>query len=77
MTLIPLKKPPPDSASAMEVLDDLRKQVESGQIIAFAVVGIEPDDTTMSWLSSTQTVTRLRMMGALQSLVTWYNNGGE
>lgn len=57
-----------DTANALDVLDDLRAKIISGQVIAFCAVGVEPDDTTSEWCATTRPVTRLRMMGAIQSL---------
>ncbi len=54
--------------TALEILDELRAKIESGEIIAFAAVGIEPDDITFSWTASTRPVSRLRMIGAIGSL---------
>lgn len=64
-----------DPAAAIEVLDQLREQILSGQVIAFAAVAIEPDDTTTAWSSCTRPVTRLRMMGAITSLLHGYVDG--
>lgn len=61
-------KPTRDTKGALETLDNLREAVLSGQIIGFVGVGIEPDDTTLCWSFSTQSVSRLRMMGAIESL---------
>jgi len=54
---------------ALAVIDDLRAKVESGQVIAFAAVGIEPGDETMTWQATTRPVTRLRVMGAMTHLL--------
>lgn len=57
-----------DTKQALEILDELRAKVESGEVIAFAAVGIEPDDVTSSWTATTRPVSRLRMIGAIGSL---------
>lgn len=57
-----------DIAGALEVLDLMRKAVESGQIIALCAVAIEPDDCTTRWQFATRPVTKLRMLGAVASL---------
>ncbi len=54
---------------ALEIIDSLKEAIESGQIIAFAAVGIEPGDETRSWMATTKPVTRLRMMGAMYHLL--------
>lgn len=53
---------------ALQVLDDLREKLRTGQIVAFCGVGVEADDTTMMWATATENVSRLRMMGALRHL---------
>ena len=53
----------------LEVVDDLREKIASGQIVAFAAVGIEADDVTMSWQGCTQGVTNLRLVGAVARLM--------
>lgn len=71
MTTIHAIKPATDTASALEVLDRLREQVLSGQVVAFAGVAIEPDDVTTRWQFTTRPVTKLRMLGAISSLQHW------
>lgn len=75
MKVITIQPKQPDTKNALEVLDQLREQLISGQVIAFVAVGIEPDDTTTAWASCTQPVTRLRMMGAITSLLHSYVDG--
>lgn len=65
----------PDAKEALGIIDDLRKRVASGEIIAFAVVGIEPDDTTRMWTSCTKFVSRLRTIGAISTLLHHYTAG--
>lgn len=73
MKIIPLEAS--NKSDALEVIDTLRAAVESGEIVAFACVGIEPDDCTRMWSSATKKVTRLRMMGAMYNLLHHYTNG--
>lgn len=63
--------------NALEVIDDLREKVLKGQIVAFAAVGVETDDTTMMWASCTENVSRLRMMGAISHLEHSYAHGED
>jgi len=63
--------------TALEVLDGLRNAVLSGQVISFAAVGVEPDDTTRMWASSTTPVSRLRMIGALAHMHHAYMHGED
>lgn len=62
---------------ALKIVDDLREAVYSGKIVAFAAVGIEADDATMMWCSSTEDVSRLRTMGAISNLLHHYQHGTE
>jgi hypothetical protein len=63
--------------NAMEVIDSLREAVLSGQVVAFAAVGIEPNDTTRMWATSTQPVSRLRVVGAIAHLGHMYSHGED
>jgi hypothetical protein len=67
-------KPATDTKSALEVLDVLREQVLSGQVIAFVAAAIEPDDTTTRFQATTRPVTKLRMLGAVASLNHWVHD---
>jgi hypothetical protein len=53
----------------LAIVDDLRAKIESGEIVAFAAVGIQPDDVTLSWQGCTQGVTNLRLVGAVARLL--------
>lgn len=70
--VLSLAQPVVDMADALDVLDDLRRAVESGQIKAFACVGIEPDHCTRMWSSSTKPTTRLELIGAMAQLQYCY-----
>lgn len=63
-----------DTTAALGVLDDLRRRVAEGSVVAFAAVGIEADDTTRGWTSCTRHVSRLRMMGAIASMEQSYHH---
>lgn len=63
-----------DRADALEVLDSLKAAVEKGEIIAFAVVGLEEDDTTRMWSAAIRGVSRLRMLGGIYTLLHNYTN---
>jgi hypothetical protein len=64
----------PNKQVALEVIESLRLAIENGEIVAFAAVGIEEDDCTRMWSSSTRPVTRLRMMGAMYNLLHTFND---
>jgi hypothetical protein len=70
--VLSLAAPVVDKSDALEVLDDLRAAVERGEIIAFACVGIEPDDCTQIWSSSTKPTTRLKIIGAMAHMLHSY-----
>jgi len=61
-----------DMSDALEVLDDLRRALEAGEIKAFACVGIEPDMGTKFWYASTKTTRRLEVIGALTNALHCY-----
>lgn len=63
--------------TALGVLDDLREAVIAGRVVAFAAVGIEADDATRMWASSTADVSRLRVMGAMSHMLHMYSHGED
>lgn len=64
-----------NTKEALDVIDALRKKVESGEICAFAAVGIDRNDGTTAWMASTMTVSKLRMVGAIQHLFLTFWHG--
>lgn len=63
VTLVQNQKPSMESAA--ETLRVLENHVLDGLIIAFAIVGIGPDDNTKFYTDSVRPVSNLRMIGAL------------
>lgn len=63
--------PVDDKSDALEVLDDLRAKIESGEIKAFAAVGIAQDHTTYRWQSTTKPTTKLEILGAAVHLLSY------
>lgn len=55
----------------LEVIEDLRAKVESGEIKAFAAVGIASDHATYRWQSTCQHTTKLELLGAVTHLLTY------
>ena len=53
----------------LELIDGLREAIESGKVVAFAAVGIAPDDCTWQWSGCSQGVTNLRLVGAVARLM--------
>lgn len=75
MNVVPME--PLDVAGALEVLDSLREAVKSGDIKAFACVGISRDHETLAWLSSTTRTTRLEFYGGISWLLNGLMNGDD
>jgi len=65
LDLMPTKK------DCLEAVELLRKAVESGEIIAFAAVGISDSDGTTLYTGSSKTLSLLRMQGACAGLAEW------
>lgn len=58
-----------DVAEVLAVIDSLRKAVESGEIVAFATVGIQANDGTLMWLGNVGlTKSNLQFQGAVAAL---------
>lgn len=72
--VLSLVQPVHDKSEALVVIDSLRAAVESGEIKAFACVGIEPNHNTQMWASSTQPTTRLELIGAMHHLLHSYES---
>jgi hypothetical protein len=64
-----------NTEEALEVLDDLRKQIADGTIKAFVAVGIDDDHALYGFSASTKKTTRLEMMGAMMGLQWNYVEG--
>lgn len=72
--VLALPTPVADKAVMLENLDDLRQRIESGEVVAFAAVGIAADHGTSMWSGSAQgpKVSRLMMIGAMQQMLYCY-----
>lgn len=64
-----------DKTNALEVLDKLREAVEVGEVIGFTVVTVDDIDCTTAYASTTKPVTRLRMIGAVATLLHHFHTG--
>lgn len=65
-----------NAAEAISVLDDLRKEIESGEVVAFCAVGVKRDDGTAMWVANVaKAKSNLQMMGALTNLMLHYWQG--
>lgn len=58
-----------DKAGALAVLDDMRAQVLSGDIVAFAGASIYTDDSTSAFTGNVTGKRRLHFMGAVAHLL--------
>jgi hypothetical protein len=56
----------PSKDEALEVVESLRRDVESGKIVAFHAVGIAADDMLYRYQGMSRPVTYLRIVGALE-----------
>jgi hypothetical protein len=57
------------TTEALKTIDSLKEAIESGEIVGFAAVGIEPNDNTRMWTTTTMPISRLRMIGAMYHLL--------
>lgn len=64
-----------DKAESLDVIDKLRAKIESGEVVCFIGVTIEPDDSVEMWSASTTRVSRLRSMGAVSHLLACLHAG--
>lgn len=53
-----------DRAAILRNLDDLRKAIETGEIVAFIAVGIAQNDDTKAWTGNAGHKTQLQFIGA-------------
>ena len=60
---------------ALEVLDDLRAAVESGEVVAFLAAAVTPTDEVLTYSATTRGVSRLRMIGAMTCTIAAMTSG--
>lgn len=65
----------PSLEDALSALDELRKDIESGKVIAFAAACVGPDDATLWYCGSSRLVSRLRLTGAMSKALYHFNMG--
>jgi hypothetical protein len=65
----------PSLEEALSALDGLRKDVESGKVVAFAVAAVSPEDATLWYCGSARPVSRLRLIGAMSNALHHFNMG--
>lgn len=75
MQLISLPTRKQDVGDALSVLAQLKADIESGKVVAFVAAGVAPDDAAYAYASSTETVSRLRMLGSISNLQQAYMAG--
>lgn len=64
-----------DTSDMLDVIEQLRAQIESGQVVGFAAVAIEADDNCTAWFGSAASVSRLRMQGGIAQLMHNFLSG--
>lgn len=65
----------PSKEEALSAIDGLRRDIEAGKIIGFAVAAMGPEDTVYWYCGSVRPVTRLRLIGALSNVLHHLNAG--
>lgn len=55
----------PTMQDALDTIDQLRKEVESGKLVSFFAAGVGDDDSSYAFIGSSRAVSRLRMIGAM------------
>lgn len=65
----------PSLEDALSALDGLRKDLESGRIVAFATAGVGQDDACFWYCGSSRPVSRLRLIGAMSNALYHFNHG--
>lgn len=67
----------PSLEDALSALDGLRKDLESGKVVAFGVAALSPEDETIWYSGSSRPVSRLRLIGAMSNALYHFNRGGD
>lgn len=65
----------PDTKAALEVIDEMRRAIAAGELVAFVAAGITAGDVSLGYSGGIGGVTRLRMMGAIANLQHSYHSG--
>ena len=61
---------------SIEVLDQLRADIQAGNVVCFAAVGIGKADETTMWLANVgKSKTNLQLMGAITNLMLHFWQG--
>ena len=63
-----------DIKSSLEVLEDLRSRVDSGDVVAFAIVGVRASDDIRAWLGNTKHISQLKIIGATHKLLEYVSS---
>lgn len=69
LKVVPMKLATADKAAALAIIDQLRAEIESGRYVGFIGVTIADNDETAAWCATLKPITRLRMQGAVSSLL--------
>ena len=76
MKVVEFQRAGANVAEAVEVLDQLRSDIQSGKVVCFAAIGISKEDGTTMWLANVgKSKTNLQLMGAITNLLLHFWQG--
>ena len=75
LKLVMLNPAEVSTEEALQVLDDLRAAVESGEVVAFLAAAVTPTDEVLSYSATTRGVSRLRTIGAMTCTIAAMTSG--
>lgn len=64
-----------DRTDMLEAIDELRRQIEAGELVAFTAVGISESDDCYVFQAAERHVTVLRQIGAVSHLLHCIQTG--
>lgn len=65
----------PTLQDALAVLDALRADVVEGKVTGFLVAGVDDQDVTILYVSTTKPISRLRLQGAMSQALHDFQRG--
>lgn len=74
MNLITLNRAP-TKEEALEIVDQLRADIESGEVVAIFAVGVQDDDATNIYLGTCKPISRLRITGSVTEALHSFMHG--
>ena len=76
MNVMTLQSPERTPEDVLEMLDAIRRRAQSGEVIGFTAVTLEAGDATSYYTATAGPISRLRTMGAIYALMSWFIAGG-